>query len=92
MTTFKIEKETKWDGIKLVSRTHYFIWANSSCLGVTSSEEEAMKIYEAAKQHYVESKSEIIKEETIGQAKQPTYFYFKSKTKIKGYGNKIKHW
>lgn len=66
MTTFRIEKETKWDGNRLVSYTQYFIWANSSCLGVTRDEEEAMKIYEAAKQHYIEPKSEIIKEETIG--------------------------
>lgn len=66
MTTFKIEKETRWNTIELKPQIIYYVWANNKCLTATSSEEEAMKAYEAAKQSYIEFKTEIIKEETIG--------------------------
>jgi len=66
MTTFRIEKETRWNSTELKSVVMYFVWAGTKCLSATNSEEEAMKVYEAAKKHYIEPTSEIIKEETIG--------------------------
>lgn len=66
MTTFRIEKDTRWNATELKSVVMYFVWAGNKCLAATNSEEEAMEVYEAAKQHYIEPTSEIILEETIG--------------------------
>lgn len=63
--TFKIEKDTRWNSNQLKSDVKYFVWADSECLGVAFSEEEALQLYEAAKKNYIRRGSEIIKEERV---------------------------
>jgi hypothetical protein len=41
------------------------VWAGRECIGLFRSEEEALKMYEAAKKNYLPAASEIIKEETV---------------------------
>ena len=65
MITFKIEKETRWNPHTLQSNDRYIVWAGSDCLAVKDSENDANEVYEAAKQHYRESETILVKEETL---------------------------
>ena len=62
---FKIEKETKWDSVKLESKDLWFIWANSECVHIEYSEEAALAAFEKVKRGYRPAEKRIIKEEKI---------------------------
>lgn len=63
---FTIEKEVKWDSIRLKSITTYWIKANDHYLGLTEDEEKAFEMFEIAKQNYRPSTpSHTIKEEIV---------------------------
>jgi hypothetical protein len=63
--TFKIEKDTRFNTSTLATDINYYVWAGRECIGLFHSEEEALKMYEAAKKNYLPAASEIIKEETV---------------------------
>jgi hypothetical protein len=63
--TFKIEKDTRWNSLKLTTDVKYYVWAGTECLGLCFSEEEAVELYEAAKKSYSPRGTEIVKEETV---------------------------
>jgi hypothetical protein len=63
--TFRIEKDTRFNTSTLTTDVNYYVWAGRECIGLFHSEEEALKMYEAAKKNYLPAASEIIKEETI---------------------------
>jgi hypothetical protein len=63
--TFKIEKDTRFNTSTLATDINYYVWAGRECIGLFHSEEEALKMYETAKNNYLPAASEIIREETV---------------------------
>jgi hypothetical protein len=62
---FKIEKELKWKSSELKTQIDYYIWVDSTCIAVYSSEDEARKALEIIKVEYQQPLREIIYEEEI---------------------------
>lgn len=64
-TKFKIEKEVKWDANSMTMVTRYFVWADSQCLALKHTEEEALEAYDSIKANFVQGGTFIIKEEEV---------------------------
>ena len=60
---FQLEKETKWECGKSV--TKYWILADGKHVDLAYDEEKALELYENVKANYVGSRKEVIKEEEI---------------------------
>jgi hypothetical protein len=62
---FKIERELKWRPSELKTQVDYYIWADSNCIAVYSSEDEARNALEIIKVEYQQPLREVIYEEEI---------------------------
>jgi len=61
--TIKLEKEIAWKNEKSV--IEYYIWADSKCIEMAHTEEEAFRKYENVKANYVGLSKTVLKEEEI---------------------------
>lgn len=59
--TFKLEKETKWNQIKMTAEISYIIWADNEQVAIYSSEKNAIEAYEIIKEKYIKPSTETIK-------------------------------
>jgi len=59
----RLEKEVEWLNGQSVIK--YYVWADSRCVEVAYTEEEANEKYENVKVNYVGSSKQILKEEEI---------------------------